>query len=106
MSNKQPEPRRIYESYAVRSRGSFSSRYGFFLLCKQLQHSAKHRCLSDIIRVAGVIEVLVWVPWAMRHPIRVSTCRENTKAARAWACSLVHESRQACDRAASNQRRA
>ncbi|MGD0172172.1 MAG: hypothetical protein ABSB81_08635 [Halobacteriota archaeon] len=67
MSNQQPEPRRIYESIAV------PVIWLIFLALWLFFYASSFSILQNIgvfllsFAVAGVIEVLVWVPWAMKH---------------------------------------
>ncbi len=67
MSNQQPEPRRIYESIAV------PFVWLVFLALWLFYYASRFSILQNIgvvlisFAVAGVIEVLVWVPWAMHH---------------------------------------
>ena len=67
MSNQQPEPRRIYESIAV------PVVWLIFLALWLFYYASSFSILQNIgvfllsFAVAGVIEVIVWVPWAMKH---------------------------------------
>ena len=67
MSNQQPEPRRIYESIAV------PVVWLIFLALWLFYYASSFSILQNIgvfllsFAVAGVIEVIVWVPWAMKR---------------------------------------
>ena len=67
MSNQQLEPRRIYESIAV------PVVWLIFLALWLFYYASSFSILQNIgvfllsFAVAGVIEVIVWVPWAMKH---------------------------------------
>jgi len=67
MSNQQPEPRRIYESIAV------PVVWLIFLALWLFYYASSFSILQNIgvfllsFAVAGVTEVLVWVPWAIKH---------------------------------------
>jgi hypothetical protein len=67
MSNQQPEPRKIYESIAV------PVVWLLFLALWLFYYASSFSILQNIgvfllsFAVAGVIEVIVWVPWAMKH---------------------------------------
>jgi phosphate starvation-inducible membrane PsiE len=67
MSNQQPEPRRIYESIIV------PFVWLVFLALWLSYYASSFSILQNIgvvlisFAVAGVIEVIVWVPWAMKH---------------------------------------
>jgi hypothetical protein len=67
MSNQQPEPRRIYESIAV------PVVWLIFLALWLFYYASSFSILQNIgifllsFAVAGVIEVIVWVPWATKH---------------------------------------
>jgi hypothetical protein len=67
MSNQQPEPRRIYESIVV------PFVWLVFLALWLFSYASSFSILQNIgvvlisFAVAGVIEVIVWVPWAMKH---------------------------------------
>jgi hypothetical protein len=67
MSNQQPEPTRIYESIAV------PVVWLIFLALWLFYYASSFSILQNIgvfllsFAVAGVIEVIVWVPWAMKH---------------------------------------
>jgi hypothetical protein len=67
MSNQQPEPRRIYESIIV------PFVWLVFLALWLFYYASSFSILQNIgvvlisFAVAGVIEVIVWVPWAMKH---------------------------------------
>jgi hypothetical protein len=67
MSNQQPEPRRIYESIAV------PFVWLVFLALWLFYYASSFSILQNIgvflisFAVAGVIEVIVWVPWAVHH---------------------------------------
>jgi hypothetical protein len=70
MSSQQPEPRRIYESIAV----PFA--WLVFLALWLFYYASSFSILQNIgvvlisFAVAGVLEVIVWVPWAMHHADR------------------------------------
>ena len=67
MSNQQPEPRRIYESIAV------PVVWLIFLALWLFYYASSFSILQNIgifllsFAVAGVIEVIVWILWAMKR---------------------------------------
>jgi len=70
MPQQQPEPRRIYESIAV------PFVWLIFLALWLFYYASSFSIVQNIgiillsFAVAGVIEVLVWVPWAVQHADR------------------------------------
>jgi hypothetical protein len=67
VTQQQPDPRRIYESIAVP--------FGWlvFLALWLFYYASSFNILQNLavillsFIVAGVIEILVWVPWAMKQ---------------------------------------